>query len=167
MIRLVSPHDDFKPLTQLLNAAFGTVAEEFALTKENSPTNAAFVTNEELRSQLTDRREFYRYEENGKTSGFVAIERSEKEPATFFIEKLAVSLDARHHGVGTKLMDFAQDRIWQLGGKTISLGLIDANTRLKNWYAAQGFVIVEIKTFAHLPFDVCFMTKSLDEERAG
>jgi hypothetical protein len=59
------------------------------------------------------------------------------------------------------LMDFASDRAKELGGKRISIGLIDSNIILKKWYGRQGYVVVEIKKFEHLPFDVCFMEKEI------
>ena len=58
-------------------------------------------------------------------------------------------------------MDFASDRAKELGGKRISIGLIDSNIILKKWYGRQGYVVVEIKKFEHLPFDVCFMEKEI------
>jgi len=42
MIQQVTKQNDFDTLAKLLNEAFVTVAKEFGLTKENSPTNNAF-----------------------------------------------------------------------------------------------------------------------------
>lgn len=162
MIRKVSTQDDFTILAKLLNDAFATVAKEFRLTKENSPTNNAFITGEELYLQLTDNREFYVYENQEEKVGFVAIERSVSTPGTFYIEKMAVIPAYRHYGIGILLMDFAINRIRELGGKRISIGLIDSNTILKDWYRKQGFKEFEIKTFDHLPFNVCMMEKNIN-----
>lgn len=161
MIRKVNLKDDFVALAKLLNEAFATVAEEFGLTKENSPTNNAFITGEELKSQLTVDREFYACEEHKKITGFIAIERSLSTSGTFYIEKVAVLPTYRHSGVGLRLMNFASDRIASLGGKRISIGLIDSNIRLKEWYSKQGYTTFEVKKFEHLPFDVCMMEKNI------
>ena len=161
MVRKVNIQDDFDVLAKLLNNAFVTVAEEFGLTKEIAPTNNAFITGEELKAQLTENREFYVYEYNGCESGFVAIEESLSEPDTFYIEKLSVIPECRHLGMGLRLMDFASDRVKELGGKRISIGLIDSNIILKEWYGKQGYVVFEIKRFEHLPFDVCMMKKEI------
>ena len=59
-------------------------------------------------------------------------------------------------------MDFATKRILDLGGKKISIGLIDTNTELKKWYQNQGYVETGAKIFDHLPFNVCFMDKILN-----
>ena len=162
MITKISEQSDFVALTKLLNDAFGTVAKEFGLTKENCPTNNAFITCEELKSQLSDSREFYGYADKDKITGFIAIERSSRDPDTFYIEKVAVHPDYRHQHLGHRLMDFASQRIWELGGKRISIGLIDSNKVLKDWYMGQGFSFVEVKIYEHLPFDVCMMEKKLE-----
>ncbi len=97
-----------------------------------------------------------------KSFGFIAIEQALNAPDTFYIEKLAVAPEYRHSGIGVHLMNFASNRIKELGGKRISIGLIDSNAVLKEWYKKQGYVAFETKSFAHLPFSVCLMDKSID-----
>jgi hypothetical protein len=46
-------------------------------------------------------------------------------------------------------------------GKKVSVGIIDENLVLKNWYRDYGFVQTDIRRFEHLPFVVCFMEKEL------
>jgi len=165
-IRKITKQDDFVPLAKLLNAAFGTVAKEFGLTKENNPTNSAFITSDELKSQLIENREFYEYEDNNEFVGFIAIEHPIEQPSStsdlFYIEKVAVIPECRHLGIGKRLMDFATNRIIELGGKRIFVGLINSNIVLKNWYDKQGFVEYSLKTFEHLPFEVSLMEKILN-----
>ena len=161
MIQQVTNKHDFDALTQFLNESFATVALEFGLTKENCPTNNAFITREALKSQLIENREFYTCIMNGQTVGFIAIEKSLNTPDIFYIEKLAVIPAYRHQGIGRQLMDFATHRIVKLGGKSISIGLINSNSILKNWYIKQGYVVRSVKAFDHLPFEVCFMEKQI------
>lgn len=161
MIKKVTQQDDFHLFSKLLNDSFATVAAEFGLTKENSPTNNAFITPKELYSQLTENREFYYYEENNIIIGFIALEQSLNNQNIFYIEKVAVHPDFRNKGLGKELMNFAIFRIIQLGGQEISIGLIDSNHKLKDWYNNQGFIETGIKSYEHLPFNVCFMSKYL------
>jgi ribosomal protein S18 acetylase RimI-like enzyme len=158
-IHKISMQDDFVVLAKLLNKAFGTVAKEFGLTKKNASTNSAFIKSDELKAQLTENREFYLYRDKDKIVGFVAIEKSLNEQDTFYIEKLAVTPNYRHRGIGRILIDFASKRITELGGKRISIALINSNIVLKNWYLQQGYVECSIKKYEHLPFEVCFMEK--------
>lgn len=51
------------------------------------------------------------------------------------------------------MMEFATERIAALGGKRISIGLIDSHNVLKSWYADQGYVQTAVRNFAHLPFE--------------
>ena len=88
MIQQVTKQDDFIALAKLLNEAFSTVAKEFGLTKENSPTNNAFIASNELKAQLTENREFYTYADNDKIVGFITLEKPLTTPETFYIEKL-------------------------------------------------------------------------------
>lgn len=164
MIRQVDEQSDFRALARLLNEAFGTVAEEFGLTRENSPSNNAFISGEQLKSQLTANREFYVYLEKDQPAGFIAIEKSMSKPGTFYLEKLAVAPEYRHSGVGRRLMDFGFERVKELGGARISIGLIDSNRRLKSWYARQGYTVCEIKQMGHLPFKVCMMQKEIENK---
>ena len=159
MIQKISKQDDFVVPAKVLNEAFGTVAKEFGLTQENCPTNSAFITSDELKAQLTENREFYICKHNSEIVGFIAIEESLTESDTFYIEKLAVIPAYRHAGIGLRLMNFAANRIAELGNKRISVALINSNTVLKNWYAGQGYTEVLVKSFERLPFDVCFMEK--------
>ncbi len=161
MIQKIDLDNDFVPYARLLNEAFLTVAEEFRLTRENSPTNNAFITAAELKSQLTECRCFYAYFEDEIPIGFVAIERAEESSGTFYIEKLAVHPDFRHAGIGIRMMNFAEERIIDLAGKRVSLGLINSNILLKEWYKGQGYLEFHLRKFDHLPFDVCFMEKGL------
>ena len=164
MIKKVTEKDNFKSLAKLLNDSFITVTDCFGITKDNSPSHNAFIDSETLRSKLISNREFYKLDNNGYPVGFIAIEKSDKEKDTFYIEKVAVHPDYRHKGFGKQLMDFATKRILDLNGKKISIGLIDSNSQLKKWYNSQGYVETGTKVFDHLPFKVCFMDKSLDDK---
>lgn len=161
MIKQITTNDNFEVLARLLNDSYQTVADEFGLTKENCATNNAFITAKELKSQLTNNREFFCSVIDEKVVGFIAIEKSEREDETYYIEKVAVHPNFRHDGLGVKLMEFATDRIKNLGGIKISVGIINENERLKKWYILQGFKEINIREFQHLPFEVCYMEKRL------
>ena len=159
----LSKQNDIELCRKILNESFITVADEFGLTRENSPTNAAFYSNDDLKKQIEKGIEFYKGTNKGKVIGCVAIEKSKTEPDTFYVEKLAVLPLFRHKGFGKQLMDFCSDTVKDLGGKTISIALIDSNLQLKGWYEELGFQVTAIKEFEHLPFKVCFMQKDIDE----
>lgn len=164
MIR-VTLQDDFELLAKLLNDAFKTVADEYGLTRENCPTNSAFITVDELQRNLNERREFYRLDVDDNPAGFIAIEKSGNQQGVYYIEKVAVHPRYRRQGLGRQLMAFAETRIRELGGEIVSIALIDANARLKTWYKSQGYVETGVRDFEHLPFRVvCFMEKNVKPE---
>ena len=161
--RQIIPDDDIGVAVILLRESFGTVAAEFGLTEKNCPSNPAFIKKESLKEQINNNRIFYLLYQDDKPVGSVAIEKSPDQPGVYYIERVAVLPEYRHKGFGKELMKFATRRIISMGGKKISIAIIDENRILKNWYANQGFIESGIRKFEHLPFTVCFMHKLLGE----
>jgi ribosomal protein S18 acetylase RimI-like enzyme len=77
------------------------------------------------------------------------------------MEKLAVLPEYRHKGYGKRIMDFVSGFVKEQGGSKISIGIINENTILKNWYLEYGFKETETRVFSHLPFTVCLMGKEV------
>ena len=160
-ISFINSSDDLSAIVHVLNVSHGTVARDFGFTRYNNPTNNAFIDESTLKTQLIKGIDLYAISMNGQLIGCIAIEKSAREIDSFYIEKVSVVPEFRNQGVGVKLMDFAVTKIKESGGKSVSVALIDSNTKLKKWYSAQGFKETETKDFEHLPFRVCFMNKQL------
>lgn len=139
----------------LIRKSFLTVANEFGLTKENSPINGAFLEYDRLLSEYNRGIKMFGLFEDGEQVGFVALE--EKDGGIFYLEKLAVLPEYRHKGYGRMLIDYSKAFVAEHGGKEISIGIIYENKRLLSWYESYGFEVTETKQFEHLPFTVCFM----------
>ena len=157
----VHSNHDLSILVKVLHEAHGTVAKEFGFTKENNPTNNAFIDEQTLRTQLEQGIELFQLTINNQAIGCIAIERSKKEIDTFYIEKVSIIPEYRNQGYGRKMMEFADKNIRENGGQWISIALIDSNMKLKKWYSKQGFKGTETKDFPRLPFRVCFMKKQV------
>ena len=157
----VNADKDLSDVVHVLNMSHGTVAKDFGFTKDNNPSNNAFIDEFTLRTQLKKGINLYAMAINNSMVGCIAIEKSAKEANTFYIEKVSIIPEYRNRGFGFKLMDFACSKINALGGKIVSIALIDSNAKLKNWYTAQGFMETGTKDFDHLPFRVCFMSKQI------
>lgn len=155
----IAPEQDLSAIVKVLNLSHGTIARDFNFTKEDNPTNNAFIDEKTLREQLNNGIELYGLKMNNRLVGCIAIEKSKREPDTYYIEKVSVLPEFRHQGIGVRLMDFATAKIKDAGGQIISIALIDSNTKLKKWYLSQGFIETGFKDFEHLPFRVCFMRK--------
>jgi ribosomal protein S18 acetylase RimI-like enzyme len=92
--------------------------------------------------------------------GCVALEKAKDH--IFYMERLAVVPEHRHKGYGKELTDFVFKYTGSQGGKKVSIGIINENIELKDWYTKYGFTETSIRKYDHLPFTVCFMEKRID-----
>lgn len=88
--------------------------------------------------------------------GFMQLER--KDTDRLELEKLTVLLPYRHYGYGTELLQYAVNIAKNLSMSRITIGIIEENTILKNWYLKNGFSHNGTRIFEHLPFTVGFMS---------
>ena len=75
-----------------------------------------------------------------------------------YLERLAVLPHHRRKGYGTRLARYAMEQARLLGASSVGIGIIAADTGLKDFYKALGFEEGETKTFPHLPFAVAFLS---------
>ena len=160
MIREIDFDNEKHLLLEVLHQSFLTVAREFGLTRENAPTNPAYVGIERLEDAVNNRVEFFVSIENDRMTGCVAIEPGRQE-GEYYLERLGVLPDCRHRGIGERLAERALQEIGKRGGTSVGIGIIDGNHRLKKWYRAMGFEVTGTKRFDHLPFTVCFMKREV------
>jgi len=151
--------DNFEQVISVISGSFMTVAKDFNLTKESVPTNPAFIELDAIIKMREKGIEMYGIYLADKCVGFVAIEKANEE--VYRLEKLAVLPGYRHHGYGKELIDFVFNRVSDLGGKVVSIAIINDSVILKQWYIENGFIESGRKVFEHLPFEVCFMEKKI------
>jgi len=163
-IKEISTDDQITQSVEVIREAFGTVAREFNLTRENAPTHPFFSTREQL-AELRKRATFFGLYLDAVQIGFVAIEKS--EGGTYFLGRLAIKPWFRHRGYGRKLTEYVIDYVKSRGGVKVALGMIDSQTILKDWYISLGFIQTGTKQFEHLPFIVCFMEKAVSAEQVN
>ena len=54
-----------------------------------------------------------------------------------------------------------EEKIKELGGNKITIGIVEDNTVLKEWYTANGFIHTGTKQYGSLPFTVGHMEWSV------
>jgi len=172
-IREITDPAEFTKSAKIIRESFKTVAHEFGLTKENAPTHTSFMTVRRLREEKKGEASFFGLFQGERQTGFVMIEKARADfdptlkleitPETYWLEKLAVLPTYRHLGAGEKLVGFVAERIRQLGGKKVILGMMDQHKILQRWYQKLGFRVVSTRTYPHLPFTVAFMVKDLSQ----
>lgn len=154
-------NNEFEECAKVIRDSFITVADEFNITRENAPTNPAFAEADTLIKMKEKGIEMYGAYEDDKCVGFVAIQKARE--GCFYMERLAVLPEYRHNGYGKDLIDFVFDYVKNHSGKKISIGIINKNRILKDWYIKNGFDETGKRVFKHLPFEVCFMDKIVED----
>ncbi len=159
MIRGIATDRELESSVAVIRSSFLTVSEEFHLTPENNPTNAVFIKLADLFKMRDRGIAMFGLFDGEAQIGFVAVERA--DGGVFYLEKLAVLPEHRHRGHGRALIDFTGAHVKQKGGSTLAIGIIDDHAVLKHWYQTCGFTVTGIKSYAHLPFKVCFLSKTV------
>ena len=52
------------------------------------------------------------------------------------------------------MIEFAKQKVTELGGKKIKVGIIEDSWIIKNYYQWNGFVHIGTQKYDHLPFTV-------------
>ena len=147
---------DLPLAAEVIRTSFSTVAKDFDLTEQNCPKHTSFITTaERLLTHFNWNWWLYGLYEEGQLAGYVSI--SKESDGAYEVHNLAVLPEHRHKGYGKQLLDICKIKVKELGGKKIAFGIIEENTVLKNWYAANGFTHTGTKRFEHLPFTVGYM----------
>jgi ribosomal protein S18 acetylase RimI-like enzyme len=149
---------DLSACAGVIRESFRTVAEAYGLDERNCPGHPAFIGEERLLSMVEKGARFFGIYTDGRLIGCVAVE---VRGNIAFIEKLAVLPGFRHRGFGRRLIEAAIRYAGEKGCLRASVGIMDENRRLKNWYIGLGFHVTELKEYVHLPFTVCMMERRL------
>jgi len=147
--------EQLEECAEVIREGFLTVAKDFGLTKENAPTNGAFLQKERLMEERAKGHLMYGLFRGGSMIAYMQLEKNTE--ALYFLQKLVVLPEFRHQGLGKVLLDYAAEQVTKMGGNKISIGIIEENTVLKDWYLAYGFQSTGTRKFEHLPFTVGFM----------
>lgn len=144
---------------EIIRNSFITVAEEFGLTENNCPSHTAFMTIDKLEKQFNDGRPMFLLYCDNTPVGYFSLAKCSDE--VWELNNLAVLPEYRHLGYGKAMVDYAVETVENYGGNIISIGIIEENTTLKNWYLKLGFKHISIRKFEHLQFTVGFMELNL------
>jgi len=157
-IKLISD-EELNECASVIRLGFLTVAREFGLTRENCPTNGAFITIERLSDDKEKGHMMFGMLLNKRLIGFIQLEKC--SDTLYYLHKLVVLPKYRHQGFGKILLNYVKEMVLKLGGNLITIGIIEENTILKNWYMDYGFQPTIARKFKHLPFTVGYMELKL------
>ena len=155
MIKQVENKEQLNICIDIIRNSFATVAEEFSLTENNCPSHMAFMTIDKLEKQFDDNRSMFLFYQEDIPVGYFSLTKCNDDE--WELNNLAVLPEFRHSGIGKALIDYAVARVKNYNGNKISIGIIEENTKLKEWYLKLGFKHISTRKFEHLPFTVGFM----------
>jgi len=154
--------EDILLLTHLIRVSFRDVAEKFHLTPRNAAKHPSNCTEEWVRTALDKGHRYFLLEALEGPCGCAALERANSQVC--YLERLAVLPEMRKRGFGEILVRHAVEEARKIGAQRLEIGIIAAQSDLRDWYIKRGFVWMRTRRFEHLPFEVAFMFMGLDAE---
>ncbi|MBQ7115339.1 MAG: GNAT family N-acetyltransferase [Clostridia bacterium] len=159
MIIQVERKEQLNICLEIIRSSFITVAEEFWLTESNCPSHTAFMSFDKFEKQFDDGRPMFLFYQDTIPVGYFSLTKCSDDE--WELNNLAVLPDYRHLGIGKAMVNYAVKMVKSYGGNKISIGIIEENTKLKDWYLKLGFNHFSTRKFEHLPFTVEFMELNL------
>ncbi len=145
---------DYDECLSVVRLGFASVADEFGITAENAPTNAAFWSDGAVAAVVARGFQVFGDRDAGILRGCAFVGPT-GNPRTWSLRHLAVLPTWRHRGIGSGLVAEAAVRAAAGGAELLTLGIVSENLRLASWYRDLGFVTVEARQrFPGLPFAV-------------
>ncbi len=150
---------DIPLLARLIRDSFQDVAERFHLTSENAPKHPSNCEPVWVQSAIEKGIRYYLLLNADTPCGCVAIERA--NPEVCYLERLSVLPEFRRKGFGEALLRHAVAEARDAGAHRMEIGIIAAQTDLRDWYMKFWFSLRDTARFKHLPFEVAFMFKNI------
>lgn len=160
MIKQVESKEQLNICLDIIRRSFATVADEFGLTENNCPSHTAFMTVDRLEKQFDESKPMFLFYRDEYPVGYFSLAKC--NDSEWELNNLAVLPQYRHLGIGKSMVNSAISAVKDFGGNKITIGIIEENTKLKEWYLSLGFRHISTRKFDHLPFTVGFMEFCMD-----
>lgn len=157
-IREATKHD-VSIITEIIRGSFRDVAEKFGLTIDNCPTHPSNCRDDWILSDLLMGKKYFIIESDNPV-GCIALKKVNED--LYYLERLGVIPLERKKGFGKILVNHIFEKVRELSGHKIGIGIICEHKELKEWYKRIGFGVIETKRFSKLPFAVTFMEYKLN-----
>lgn len=148
---------DASHCARLIQESFLTVAREFGLNPENAPRYTAFsISPERLEWQYMEGRAMFVYEnEELEIIGYYSINIAGFEECELL--NLCVKPECRHHKIGEELFRHAVEQAKRWKFKEMTIGILEENMVLREWYETLGAKHIGIRKFDFFPFTCGYM----------
>lgn len=153
--------DNLMECISVIRDSFKTVADEFGFTEENAPRFTAFATNADRLYYHFDveKRPMFAFFDNEKIIGYYSLLIKENDEIE--LNNLCVLPEYRHRKIGEELLLDSIDRAKKLGCRKMTLGIVEENTLLKNWYIGYGFRHIKTEKYDFFPFTCGYMERHI------
>lgn len=151
---------DILSCLNVFHCGYETIAIQFGLTEENCPDRGrANLPLSKLVSEFENGTLMYAYFLCDKIVGYLGF--IVNDTGICKLNDIIVLPEYRHKGYGKELLDFCKMKAHELGASKITLGMIDDNQKLKDWYIKNSFNGVGFKKYENAPFTVGYMECSV------
>ncbi len=140
---------------RVVRDGFRDVAEQFGITRKSHPLHTSFVGAEHFRWEYRNGFVMFGAYAEKIPVGYASLK--EIGDGVWTLDHLAVLPAYRHQGIGRRLIDRCVLELKKCDATKIKIGIIEENTRLKNWYLDYGFCHNGTVKLPHYPFTVGFM----------
>lgn len=155
--------DRYSECLAVLQAGFATEVTEFGITRENTPSNAAFWGDAAIPTVVSSGFGLFAVEEDGRILGCAFAGPSKSRSGVWSLRHLAVDPTARHAGHGAALVAEGARRAGAAGAEVLAIGIVAENARLSQWYRRLGFESIGTNRYPGLVFTVERMRLLLDQ----
>ena len=159
-IRRAGPEDG-PVIVALVRSAFAGPAARFGLNHANSPGHPSGYDAERYTRDVKLGRQFHVVEDRGELIGVMAVR--DAGGGTVELSRLAVRPDRQGEGYGQMLVVYAIVWARQRQADRVDVGLLAGDQRLRRWYEAIGFQIVDTLCVAGVSVPVATMSRPLTD----
>lgn len=152
-------------IVALIRGAYAGPAARFGLTVGNSPGHPSNYDAQRFTADVNLGRRFFVVEYAGEVIGTVAV-RERVGGAAVELSRLAVRPDRQGEGFGQMLVVYAIVWARQAGADRIELTLLAPDMKLRRWYRAIGFEVVDTHCVDAVALPVAVMSRPLTEAGA-
>jgi len=150
---------------QVLRAGFGTVQEEFGITRENNPHYPVFWTLGDVARAVARPSRLLAAEVDSVLAGCVFVGPSRRRAGCWELRHLAVTPERRHLGLGELLVTEAARLAAADGAEALRIGIVAENLQLAAWYHRLGFqTVTSGESYPPLPFTVDHLELDLSQK---
>ena len=157
--------DQAEVVAEIVRAAFKGSDEILGLDPAEHPRYAAFETAENVRRRMATGETTVLAYVAGRTVGTVSYHVATDGTASGKIKRLAILPEFRGKGHGQRLMEYAEQRLTELGAHMSILAIVAQFEGLQRYYERLGYNPTHTKSYPQLPFEVLHMEKVPSDQR--